>query len=116
MRETEEGIKRLREGIRLSPLDERAAFWRTLLARALYRLGRFGEAADEARQACRRSDTMVAARVVLAVIEIARGNVDAAVEAMGEARRIEPNLKAEEMRPVAGSQGMNLLRKAGMIP
>lgn len=115
VREYEEGTERLREGIRLSPLDERTAFWGTLLARALYRNGKLDEAADEARQACRRSDTVVAPRVMLSLIELERSNTDAAEDAMNQARRIEPALEAGQVRPIAGRRGIELMRKAGLI-
>jgi TolB-like protein/Tfp pilus assembly protein PilF len=111
----EKGIEYLRNGIRLSPLDERAAFWSTLLARALLRIGRVDEAAAEAKRACQNSDTVAAARVVFAVIELERGNLRSATEAFEEAKRIDSSIEEHTMRPLIGKRGIQSLRQAGLL-
>lgn len=113
--EVEKGIEHLRQGIRLSPLDERAAFWGTLLARALLRTGRIDEAVVAAKRACQHSDTIAAARVVLAVIEVNRGNVSSATHAFEEAKRIEPSLDEHTIRPMIGKRGIESLRQADLL-
>ena len=111
----EKGIEHLRLGIRLSPLDERTAFWRTLLARALFRIGRTDEAMAEAKRACQQSDNVAAPRVVLAVIELARGNMESAANALNEAKRIEPSIGEPMIRPMVGKRGIQSLREAGLL-
>lgn len=111
----EKGIEHLRLGIRLSPLDERAAFWGTLLARALFRIGRSDEAVLEAKRACQHSDTVAAARVVLAVIELERGNMRFAKAAFEEAKRIEPSITECTIQPMVGKRGLQALRQAGLL-
>lgn len=111
----EKGIEHLRLGIRLSPLDERAAFWGTLLARALLRIGRVDEAVLEAKRACQHSDTVAAARVVLAVIELERGNSRSATEAFEEAKRIDPSIGEHTIRPLVGKRGIQSLRQADLL-
>ena len=111
----EKGIEHLRLGIRLSPLDERAAFWGTLLARALFRNGRVDEAVVEAKQACQHSDTVAATRVVLAVIELARGNMMSATAAFEEAKRIEPSIGESMIQTMVGKRGIQSLRQAGLL-
>lgn len=111
----EKGIEHLRVGIRLSPLDERAAFWGTLLARGLLRIGRIDEAVAEARRACQHSDTVAAARVVLAVIELDRGNLRSATEAFEEAKRIDPSIGESNIRPIVGKRGIQSLRQADLL-
>lgn len=111
----EKGIEHLRNGIRLSPLDERAAFWGTLLARGLLRIGRVDEAAVEAKRACQHSDNVAAARVVLAVIEIERGNSRFASAAFEEAKRIDPSIGELTIRPLVGKRGVQSLRQADLL-
>jgi adenylate cyclase len=111
----EKGIEHLRVGIRLSPLDERAAFWGTLLARGLFRIGRIDEAVAEAKRACQHSDTVAAARVVLAVIELDRGNLRSATEAFEEAKRIDPSIGESNIRPIVGKRGIQSLRQADLL-
>ena len=111
----ERGIEHLRLGIRLSPLDERAAFWGTLLARALFRIGRIDEAVVEAKRACQHSDTVAAARVVLAVIELERGDMRSATESFEEAKRIDPSIGEHTIRPLVGKRGIQSLRQADLL-
>jgi adenylate cyclase len=111
----EKGIEHLRLGIRLSPLDERVALWGTVLARALLRIGRIDEAVVEAKRACQHSDTVAVARVVLAVIELKRGNMRSATEAFEEAKRIEPSIGEHNIRPMIGKRGIQSLREAGLL-
>ena len=111
----EKGIEHLRNGIRLSPLDERAAFWGMLLARALLRIDRVDEAAIEAKRACQQGHTVAAARVVLAVIELKRGNLKSATEAFEEAKRIDPSIGEHTMQPLIGKRGIQSLRQADLL-
>ena len=113
--EIERGIEHLRLGIRLSPMDERTAFWCTLLARALFRIGRVDEAIEEARRACQQSDNVAAPRVLLAVIELTKGNLESAAKIFGEAKRIEPSIDERMARPIVGRSGVKSLYEAGLI-
>ena len=63
-----QGVEMLGHGMRISPLDNRLAYWGTNLAYTLFRLRRIEEAEREARLACRRDDKLYMARVVLAII------------------------------------------------
>jgi predicted Zn-dependent protease len=81
--------------IRISPLDGRLAFWGTILALGLFYAGKPDEAADEARRACRRDDKLPMPRIVLAIVLTSQGLRDAAEDAMADARRIYPKLKAD---------------------
>ena len=113
--DTETGIEHLRLGIRLSPVDERSAIWYMLLARAMYRNGRLDEALIEAKRACQQSDNVAAPRAVLAVIELARGKAESAARAFDEAKRIEPSLSEQMLRPMVGKHGIQSLREAGLL-
>ena len=111
----EKGIEHLRLGIRLSPLDERAAFWGTLLARALFRTGDTEEAVIEAKRACQNSENVAAARIILAVIELVRGNNESAKYAFDEAKRIDPSVAERTIKPLVGQRGIQTLRQAGFL-
>ena len=110
-----DGIEKLKYGVRISPLDGRLAFWGSILAYALFRAGKLDEAVEEARHACRRDDRLPMPRVVLAIILTSQGLRDAAEDAMTDARRIHPKLKAETIQPVVGRSGVNILREAGLL-
>jgi adenylate cyclase len=110
-----DGIEKLKYGIRISPLDDRLAFWGTILAFALFRAGKPDEALKEARRACRRDDKLLMPRVTLAIICASQGRRDAAEDAMADAKRIHPKFKAEEIQPVVGRGGVRILREAGLL-
>jgi adenylate cyclase len=110
-----DGVEKLKYGIRISPLDDRLAFWGTVLAFALFRAGKPDEAIDEARRACRRDDKLLMPRVTLAMIFASQGLREKAEDAMADAKRIHPALKAEEIQPVIGRRGVKILREAGLL-
>jgi len=110
-----EGVQNLKHGISISPIDQRLAYWETVLAYAVFRLGRPGEAIEIARRACRRDDQFQISRVVLAVVLAAAGNVKEAETAIAEALRIYPDLKAEDMRGLIGRRGIKILGDAELL-
>jgi len=110
-----DGAKKLKYGIRISPLDDRLAFWGTVLAFALFRAGKPDEAIEEARRACRRDDKLLMPRVTLAMIFASQGLPEEAEDAMADAKRIHPEIKAEEIQPLIGRSGVKILRKAGLL-
>ncbi len=110
-----DGVEKLKYGIRISPLDGRLAFWCTVLAFTLFRAGKPDEAIEEARRACRRDDKLVMPRVTLAMIFASQGLKKEAEDAMADANRIHPELKAEEIQPLIGRHGVKILREAGLL-
>jgi TolB-like protein/DNA-binding SARP family transcriptional activator/Tfp pilus assembly protein PilF len=110
-----EGVQNLKHGISISPIDQRLAYWETVLAYAVFRMGRPGEAIEIARRACRRDDQFQISRVVLAVVLAAAGNVKEAQTAVDEALRIYPDLKAEDMRGLIGRRGIKILSDAELL-
>ncbi len=110
-----DGIEKLKYGIRISPLDDRLAFWLMALAFALFRAGKTVEAVEEARRACRYDDTLHMPRVVLAIILASQGLRDEANDAMADAKRIYPQLKAAKIQPMFGRGGVKILREAGLL-
>ena len=110
-----DGVEKLKYGIRISPLDGRLAFWGTILAFALFQAGKPDEAAEEARRACRRDDKLPWPRILLAIILTSQGLRDAAEDAMADARRIYPKLRADKIQPMVGRDGVKILREAGLL-
>ncbi len=112
-----DSLEKLKYGIRISPLDGRLAFWGTILAFALFQAGKLDEAVEEARRACRRDDKFPWPRILLAIILTSQGLRDAAEDAMADARRIYPKLRAEKIQHmvVVGRDGVKILREAGLL-
>lgn len=114
-RRIRQGIESLRHGIRISPLDTRLAYWETILANALFRLGDLRSALEEAQNACRRHDKFANSRVVLAMILYADKREREAKAAIEEAKRLAPDLSADNVSGLVGRRGAKLLREAGLL-
>jgi adenylate cyclase len=109
------GVDCLRHGIRISPLDNRAAYWGTNLAYTLFRLRDREGAEAEARLACRRDDKLYMARIVLALILGDQGRLTEARAAVGEALRVRPDVCAEDLRGLIGRRGVVILRGTQLL-
>ncbi len=111
----EEGVEYMRQGLRISPRDNRASAWGALLARGLLNFGRVDEAIEVARSACRCDDKIFLPRVVLAIASIAAGDRHTAKTALDDAKRIRPRLSQNDISRFAAPQEMALLQTAGLI-
>ena len=111
----EEGVEFMRQGLRISPRDNRASAWGALLARGLLNLGRVDEAIDTATIACRCDDKIFLPRVVLALAHISTGDQDLARKALGDAKRIRPSLSLDDISRFAAPPEIDLLKAAGLI-
>lgn len=114
-RHIREGVESLRHGIRISPLDTRLAYWGTILANALFRLGESKQALEEAQLACRRHDKFSNSRVVLAMILHSQDRQQEAIAAIDEAKRLTPDLSADNVKGLIGRRGAKILRDAGLL-
>ena len=114
-RKVRQGVESLRHGIRISPLDTRLAYWGTILANALFRLGETQQALEEAQNACRRHDKFANSRVVLAMILHSENREQEAIAAIKEAKRLAPDLRLDSVRGLIGRRGANLLQEAGLL-
>jgi adenylate cyclase len=109
------GVEMLQHGMRISPVDHRLAYWGTNLAYVQFRLGRIDAALQEAELACRRDDKLYMARVVLALILTHLGRSADAEKAIAEARRVRPDLTAEDVRSLVGRRGARMLKDAALL-
>lgn len=111
----QEGIEHMRQGIRISPRDNRLAAWGALLARGLLSLGRVDEAIEAADAACRSDDKIFLPRVVLAIAHSVSGDLSAARDALDDARRIRPRLSMEDIGRFALLEEIAGLEQAGLL-
>lgn len=98
------GLDWIRDGIRISPRDHRLAAWGTLLSRGLLVCGRVEESIEIARDACQYDDKVYTPRVVLAIASWHNGDLSTAREAIEDARRIRPNITADDFREFASPE------------
>ena len=110
-----EGIEHLRQGMRISPRDNRLAVWGALLARGLLRLDRTAEAIEAARAACRYDDKIFLPRIVLAIACAESGALDEAAAALSDARRLRPRLARTDFAWMATPENLETLRSARLL-
>jgi adenylate cyclase len=110
-----EGIEHLRQGMRISPRDNRLAVWGALLARGLLRLDRTAEAIEAARAACRYDDKIFLPRIVLAIACAESGALEEAATALSDARRIRPGLARTDFAWMATPENLETLRSARLL-
>jgi adenylate cyclase len=99
----DEGLEKLRHGMRLSSRDHRLGFWGTFYALALMKHRGLTEAHEEVRAACRRDPQFYVARIVLALTAAGLGRKEEAIAALREAR-----LSLEKIQLLVG-RGATLL-------
>jgi adenylate cyclase len=95
-------VEYLSRGLRISPRDYRLAVWGGIYALALGLQGRFEDAIDEARIACRRDGKLHNPRVILASLLLRAGREKEENSTLKEARRIYPELTLREVAGLVG--------------
>lgn len=93
----DEGIERLRAGMRISPRDRRLGFWGWLLACFLLRANRLDEALAEARLSSRADPRFHLPHVLQAAILDGLGETGEAVAALAAARQCRDRLSLDEV-------------------
>jgi TolB-like protein/DNA-binding winged helix-turn-helix (wHTH) protein len=111
----EEGLEHMRQGIRISPRDNRLAAWGALMARGLLNFGRVTEAIEAAQWACRSDDKIFLPRVVLAIAHSVSGDITGARDALDDARRIRPRLSIDDIEKFALPNEIAGLKQAGLL-
>ena len=114
-RQLDDGIRDLRHGIRISPLDNRLAVWGSFLAIGLMLGGDLDEALMAARNACRRDVRNHIPQMTLAAVLLAARQPVQARTAMAEAYRLRPELSITEIKCLVGSRACRAMRTSGMI-
>jgi len=107
--DSDEGIARMRHGIKLSPRDRRLGFWGWALGLFLLRANRAGEALEEARSAARRDPRLHLPLILEAVAQATLGRTVLARAALMSARRIRPKLTQREVEISHGRRAARIL-------
>jgi adenylate cyclase len=111
----EEGIEHMRQGMGISPRDNRLAAWGALLARGLLNFGRVTEAIEVADKSCRCDDKIFLPRVVLAIARSTIGDQKGARAALDDARRTRPRLGIPDIARFALPAEIAGLERAGLL-
>jgi tetratricopeptide (TPR) repeat protein len=98
----DEGIERMRYGMKISPRDRRLGFWGWALGGFLLRADRVDEALKEARLSCRADPRFHLAHVLQAAIFDRLGATDDAVAALIAARQCRSQLSLDEVKRAHG--------------
>jgi TolB-like protein len=110
-----EGAEDLRQGIRISPLDNRLSVWGSILALALFLQSDVDGALAEAEAAARRDPRNYMPHVVKGAILVAVDRVGDAREAIGEAVRLRPVLSRAEFLCLVGPDLLLQVDNAGLL-
>jgi cytochrome c-type biogenesis protein CcmH/NrfG len=78
-------------------------------------LGETQQALEEAQLACRRHDRFSNSRVVLAIILLKENRMQEAIAAIDEAKRLSPDLCADNVKGLIGRRGAKMLQDAGLL-
>ncbi len=98
----EEGIKKMRYGMEISPRDRRLGFWGWALGNFLFRAERTDEALVEARTSSRRDPRFHFARVLEAVVLDLQEHQAEAGTSLAIARQLCPTLSLNEIALIYG--------------
>lgn len=106
LRRLDAGIESLRRGLRISPTDYRRSAWQTALAGGLARLKAYEQALEVVQAACRSDVNFYPPRIVLAGLLSKLGRDGEAARALAEAKRLRPQLSAQEVRIWVGGRSL----------
>ncbi len=104
-------IRQLKKGIELSPADGRLAVWYSTLAIAHLQLGHTQQALEAAEIGCRSDRKTYLPRVVQTAVHLARSEQTRALDSLGEALRIKPDLSKDEISHLVGRKFGIAIRK-----
>ncbi len=105
----DEGIERMRYGMRISPRDRRLAFWGWALGTFLLRVDRLDEALQDARTACKRDARFHLPPILEAVTLMRLGRDGEARIALDTARRLRSTLTLGEVAVTHGRRAAKQL-------
>lgn len=98
------GIEHLRRGIDISPADNRRAVWCAILAIACLQAGDLDSAIAAAKDGVRYDDRNYLPRVVLAGVELCRGDRPGVSSALRGALTAKPDLSRSEINGMVGTR------------
>jgi adenylate cyclase len=107
--ELDEGVARMRHGIRLSPRDRRLGFWGWALGLFLMRARRPLEAYEEVKLASRRDPRLFLLPVLESFVHSTLGRSDLAKASLAAARRLRPELTLAQIEISHGRRAARIL-------
>lgn len=110
-----EGLSWIKDGIRISPRDHRLAAWGTLLSRGLLICGEVEQALEIAQDACQYDDKVFTPRILLAIANFHKGDMDASAAAIEDAKRIRPKLSRDDFSKFTSPEELDGLIEAKLI-
>ncbi len=112
----ESGVDNLRQGIAMSPRDNRTAAWGALLSRGLLSLERLDEAIEVADKTCQCDDKILLPRVVSTLVHHAMGSTDKALLAWQDVLRINPSINQQTIGKLTNKKQMGQLQALNIYP
>ncbi|HHL19743.1 MAG TPA: hypothetical protein ENJ33_08405, partial [Thiothrix sp.] len=112
----ESGVDNLRQGIAMSPRDNRTAAWGALLSRGLLSLERLDEAIEVADKTCQCDDKILLPRVVSTLAHHAMGSTDKALLAWQDVLRINPAINQQTLGQLTNKKQMRQLQSLNIYP
>jgi len=109
----DEGLVRMRIGMRLSPRDRRLGFWSWVLGLFLWRAGRADEALAEARLSAQRDPQLHLSRVLEATALLSLNRQAEATSAWAMARHLRSTLTLGEVERSHGTAVAHMLARLG---
>jgi DNA-binding winged helix-turn-helix (wHTH) protein/tetratricopeptide (TPR) repeat protein len=109
-------LKNLEHGIQISPLDNRVAVWRSILAMTFLLNNQVDKATEHALTACEEDVNLYMPRVVLAGIRMKQKKVEQSHTALNEAYSVKPDLRESEIQGLVGQKLTNLLLEMNQTP
>jgi len=113
--DVDNGVTDLERAIELTPQYAGSAPWKVLLSVGYAKQSNFDAAIDMARKANKDDPKYYPGYIAMACAHIIQEDIDAAREAMAEARRVSPGLNAEKVQVFMGRQAVALLESAGVL-
>lgn len=111
----ESGINNLRQGIAMSPHDNRLAAWKALLSQGLLSLQRIEEALEVANHTCQCDDKILLPRIISTLTHHAMGHDNKALSAWQDVLRINPHINQQTLCQLTNQQEMEQLHALNVL-
>lgn len=109
------GIDNLRQGIAMSPHDNRVAVWGALLSHGLLALKQADEAIQAANHACQYDDKILLPRIVSTLAHHAVGHHEKALLAWQDVLRISPDINRQTLNHLTNKQERQQLQALNVL-
>ena len=101
--------------LRLSPRDASQAAWMMAHAATLLQRGDVADAYACAKRSVQRDPRYFGSRVVLSLVHLARQEIDLALKAMADAKRLRPELTRRQLEGLVGESTASAMARYGLL-